>query len=81
MNIVCSSCSAPEADDFKVVPSKVMPKARWVACPDCLENNYEPRPLIILGTFYGDKSASTRHIKDSLYAGEEIRASEINLDE
>lgn len=81
MNIICSSCSAPEGDDFTVVPSKVMPGARWVACETCLENNYEPRPLVILGTFYGDRAVAARHLKYSLYHGEDIRASEINLDE
>lgn len=81
MNIECSSCHAEEQDSFKVTPSKVMPGARWVACEQCIDSNYEPRPLVILGTFYGDRPVAAKHLKYSLYHGEHIRASEINLDE
>lgn len=76
MNIECSSCGRGEDADLRLVSSKIIPGARYIACETCRENKYEPRPLIILGFVYGHKADASRAVREGLYAGAPIMASE-----
>lgn len=77
MNIICSVCSSDEDNDLRLLKASSLPGARYIACATCREEGMEPRPLLILGSLYGDKKRSTQLIKAGSYCGEEIKASEI----
>lgn len=75
MNIICSVCKAEDAE--KVVESRMITGARFAGCSRCLELSFEPRPLIVLGSLYGNSTQARRAIKYRLYVGDEITATEI----
>lgn len=74
MNMFCSVCGEDEC--LKLLESKAMPGARYIACESCRLNKFEPRPLVVLGAYYFDSPAARNAIKEKLYVGEEILASE-----
>lgn len=75
MNVICSVCTGTA--DLKLLDSKALPGARYIACHYCRKDGLEPRPLIVLGFHYGDRQQAQRFIKYRLYLGRPIGAEEI----
>lgn len=75
MNVYCSVCGLDEG--LELMSSAVLPGARYLACIDCRNEEKEPRPLVVLGSKYGNRELAEEYIRDNRYLGAEIKASEI----
>ena len=75
MEVMCSVCQLD--NDLKLLRSKTLPGARFIACAGCREAGWEPRPLVVLGAIYGDNDVARQFIRERRYVGEDIKASEI----
>jgi hypothetical protein len=76
--ILCNSCSEPKYN-LELRKSKVTGMDIMI-CRTCIDNGYEPRPLLIIAYHSNDdvmRRKASRYIKNHLYVGQVIALNEV----
>jgi hypothetical protein len=74
---ICFSCDQPK---YSLEPRKSkVTGMNILLCKTCIENGYEPRQLLVIAYYSGDKmrEKAIRYIKGNLYVGETITLTEV----
>ena len=72
----CQVCDQPKAR-LERRNSQLLPTQMLAVCSTCIENEWEPRWLIILVGRQKDIKAVSKYVVRHLYAGEDIKASDL----